>query len=71
MIDQYGAYAAEYGALMQQSKLDEATAAHADSLLLHADNTYAGLVDAMETIPFTAQQRQRLEATRQQLGKLR
>lgn len=70
MITDYESYVEKYRALAQNSETDMHAFLAADSLLHHAENVYAGLVDAMEINAFTASQRRRLDTAKARLDRL-
>lgn len=70
MITDYESYVEKYQNLAQHSETDMHAFVQADSLLHHAENVYAGLVDAMEINPFTASQRRRLDSAKARLDRM-
>lgn len=70
MIADYESYADEYRDLTRRGEDDDKVFIKADSLLRHAENVYAGLVDAMEINTFSAGQRRRLDNAKSRFDRL-
>ena len=70
MIADYQGYVDVYRKLAQNSETDMRAFVQADSLLHHAENVYAGLVDAMELNSFSSIQRRRLDTAKARFDRL-